>query len=130
MKRVLQFTLVALVLALMSQAVPAQSAGTFRGVLVGHGSAEPNWIYVQSVNGALRRVEISKAEVVWGETVPSSARAAAAKTALKEGAEVRVTAKPGQDGDWQADRVEILNLHATPVQDLPRLSDRLPSDIA
>ena len=130
MKRVLHLGFAALLLLLLSSALPAQTPGTFRGVLVTQGMADPNWIYVQAVNGITRRVEVSKAEVVWGETVPANARVATPKAALKAGAEVRVTATPETSGDWEANRVEILNLHAKPVQEIPRLSDRLPVSVA
>ena len=128
MKRVLQVSAIAIFLLLLTGALAAQTPGTFRGVLVGQ--AQPNWINVQAVNGTTRRVEVSKAQVVWGDTIPANARNASPKDALKDGTEVRVEAVAQPSGDWQANRVEILNLNAKPVQDLPRLSDRLPQNSA
>lgn len=129
MKRLPRITSIALFLLLLAGALPAQTPGIFRGVLVGK-TADPNWINVQSVHGSMRRVEVSQADVVWSDSIPAQTRSASPKEALKEGTEVRVEAVAQPSGDWRANRVEILNLHATPVQDLPRLSDRLPQNTA
>ena len=129
MNRAVRLALVPLVLLLMSTLLPAKTAGVFRGVLVEHGSADANWIYVQAITGLLRRVEVSGAQVIYSDTVPARERASAPRISLKEGAEVRVTAIP-QGDDWKANRVEILSLHAKPVQDVPRLSDRTPVHVA
>lgn len=129
MKRVLSLGILAMVGFVLAGAASAQTPGVFRGVVHGS-SSDPNWIFVQAVNGMSRRVEVSKAEVVWGDTIPASARTASPKAALKEGAEVRVTATSNGSGDWEARRVEILRLQGMPVQDVPRLSDRLPANVA
>ncbi|HEU5453731.1 MAG TPA: hypothetical protein VFU76_17160 [Terriglobales bacterium] len=128
MKRLLPLTSIVLFL-LCAGALSAPTPGTFRGVLVGK-AVDPNWINVQAINGSTRRVEVSKADVVWGDSIPANARSASPKQALKEGTEVRVEAVAQPSGDWEANRVEILNLHATPVQALPRLSDKLPQNVA
>ena len=129
MKRAFRLAFVPLVLLLMNSALPAQTAGVFRGVLVRHGSGDANWIYVQAVTGLMRRVEVSHAQVVYSDDVPARERATVPRSSLKEGTEVRVTAIP-QGGDWKANRVEILNLHAKPVQDVPRISERSPVRVA
>ena len=129
MYRALRIALLPLVFLLLCSALPASTPGVFRGVLVKHNASEANWIYVQAINGTLRRVEVSKAQVVYSDSVPAPQRQAVPRSALKEGAEVRVTATP-QGDDWKADRIEILNLHAKPVLDVPRLSDRSPVHLA
>ena len=84
--------------------------GSFRGTIVDgpHSPAEKNWIYVQSRNGMARRVEVSRARVSYDESVPAASRLARPEEALRAGAEVRVTAEEGSDGEWRASRIEIL----------------------
>jgi len=88
----------------------AGTPGSFRGTIVDgpHDGASKNWIYVQGRNGAARRVNISRARVSYDESVPTAARLAKPEGALTAGAEVRVTAEQGSDGEWKASRVEIL----------------------
>ena len=90
-------------------AVSAGTPGSFRGTIVdGPHSGEKNWIYVQGRNGMARRVDISRARVIYDESVPTAGRLAKPEDALISGAEVRVTAEQGSDGEWKASRVEIL----------------------
>lgn len=89
------------------------SAGTpvsFRGTIVDgpHDAHGKNWIYVQSKNGMARRVEISHAEISYDEDVLAADRVPRPEKALIAGAEVRVTAEQGSDGEWRASSVEIL----------------------
>jgi len=97
----------------LTVAASAGTPGSFRGTIVDgpHDAAGKNWIYVQGRNGMARRVEISHARVVYDESVPSATRLAKPKDALTAGAEVRVTAEQGSDGEWRASEVEILKEH-------------------
>ena len=90
--------------------VRAGTPGSFRGTIVvgPHDSASKSWIYVQSRNGMARRVDISHACVSYDESVPTATRLPKPEDALTAGAEVRVTAEQGSDGEWRASRVEIL----------------------
>ena len=88
----------------------AATPGSFRGTVVegDHGSAAEGWLYVRSRNGSIRRVEISHASFGYDESVPADQRKPAAREQLDIGAEVRVTAEQGSDGEWRASRIEIL----------------------
>ncbi|MGA7460496.1 MAG: hypothetical protein WBW69_09730 [Candidatus Korobacteraceae bacterium] len=87
----------------------AGTPGSFRGTIVdGPHDAGKNWIYVQGRNGMARRVDISRARVSYDESVPTATRLAKPEDALTPGAEVRVTAEQGSDGEWRASQVEIL----------------------
>lgn len=93
----------------------AGTPGSFRGTIIDgpHGGAGTNWIYVQGRNGTARRVDISHARVSYDEDVPTATRLAKPEDALISGAEVRVTAEQGSDGEWKASEVEILKAAAT-----------------
>ncbi len=104
-------SLLALVALLtLGVAVGAGISGSFRGKIVGDAqtAADASWIYVQGRNGMVRRVEISHARVEYDESVPAESRRQKPQQALTAGAEVRVTAKQGSDGEWRATRVEVL----------------------
>ncbi len=93
-----------LVLAIACIATP----GSFRGTIVDNPSAVKGWIYVQGRNGSARRVEISRAKILYGDDVPAAARRPKPEEALIPGTEVRVTAEQDNDGEWHATQVEIL----------------------
>ena len=88
----------------------AGTPGSFRGTIVDAppASSGNRWIYVQSRNGAARRVEISRARVTYDEDIPAADRHGNPADALVPGAEVRVSAEQGSDGEWKASRIEIL----------------------
>ena len=88
----------------------AQTAGSFRGAIVDgtHSAAGKTWIYVQSPNGMARRVDISRARIIYAASVPAAARGHRPEGALTAGVEVRVIAEEGGDGEWRARKVEIL----------------------
>ena len=86
----------------------AGTPGSFRGTIIDGPSADKGWIYIQGRNGMARRVEISHAHVTYDEEVPAADRRAKAEEALIVGAEVRITAEQGSDGEWRASEVEIL----------------------
>ena len=111
-----------LAFALLAIALPAVltagTPGSFRGIIVQAPSAtHTNWIFVQGRNGMARRVDISHARVVYDESVPAANRQAKPQDALIQGAEVRVTAEQGSDGEWRASKVEILKTASGGKQD-------------
>lgn len=100
------FRLFALIVALPVLAVA--TPGSFRGTIIDNPHAAKGWIYVQGRNGTARRVEISRAKILYDEDVPATERRPKPEDALIPGAEVRVTAEQGNDGEWHASQVEIL----------------------
>ncbi len=72
------------------------------------GGPKEGWLYVRSKNGSIRRVDISQAAIAYDEDVPADQRKKPAREQLAVGAEVRVTAEQGSDGEWRASRVEII----------------------
>lgn len=105
----------------------AGTPGIFRGVVILGADHEPGWIMVQGANGQTRRVAISKAQVVYAESVPSKDRQKKPELAIVHGAEVRVTADQDEHGEWRAQRIEILKLKADPPIEPSRRSDNLHS---
>jgi hypothetical protein len=99
-----------LAVALFSSLGRAAAQGSFRGTVVeGDKGASPGaWLYVRGRNGSIRRVDISQAVISYDETVPADQRKSSAREQLVVGAEVRVTAEQGSDGEWRATRVEII----------------------
>lgn len=92
----------------------AATAGTFRGIVITGPDHEPGWIMVRGANGQMRRVKIASAEVVYAETVPSKERHKSPQESIVHGAEIRVTADQDENGEWRAQRIEILKLKADP----------------
>ena len=91
----------------------AATLGEFRGKIINPPyQPEPvstsSCIYVLGRNHLVRKVVIQKAEIIYGASVPTEERRPHPATSLLEGAEVRVTATQGKDGNWQAKQVEIL----------------------
>jgi hypothetical protein len=87
--------------------------GTFQGRVIDPPANQPlsqGWIYVQGRNHMLRRVEVSHANIVFGESVPVSQRHPCSLDCLMAGQEIRVTAEQDHSGEWRAKRVEILKL--------------------
>jgi len=86
------------------------TSGSFRGTVVegDQGSPKPGFLYVQGRNGSIRRVDISQASIEYDEDLPPDQRKAQAREQLVVGAEVRVTAEEGKDGEWRASQVEII----------------------
>jgi hypothetical protein len=106
-------TLRAWALILGFATLASATPGSFRGTIVDNPNAMKGWIYVQGRNGSARRVEISHAKIAYDEDVPAAERNAKPEEALVPGSEVRVTAEQGSDGEWHAERVEILKSAAT-----------------
>ena len=115
-----------LLLAPLFAATPA----SFRGKVIEVASPQPDpnqrIIFVVSKNGALRKVEIGAAKVVFSEELPPKDRAGEASAALKHGAEVRVVAEENGHGVWKARSVEILRLPGAKVD--PPKPDPHPDD--
>jgi hypothetical protein len=87
--------------------------GLFQGRVVeppASHAAVPGWIFVQGRNRLLRRVEVSHADIVFGEKVPVSQRHKCSMECLTAGQEVLVLAEQDGSGEWRAKRVEILKL--------------------
>jgi len=106
-------------------------SGTFRGVIVHPrlGEASHGWSYVKGRNGNLRRAEVSHARVLYAGSVPERLREQIPARALKEGAEVRVTASQDGNGEWRASRVEILKAGKVHHRKRPQarpVNDRAP----
>lgn len=118
-----------LTLTLLLAALPLSAVdGTFRGKVIDPPSnvpAAPGWIFVQGRNKALRRVNVSHADVVFGEDVPASERRKCDSECLSPGLDVRITAKQDSNGEWLAKRVEILHL-TTQNNQVANLSHDLP----
>ncbi len=121
MKR-LAFLLAALLLAGLLP-LSAEISGTFRGIIVHAPAGEPTqgWIYVAGRNGNLRRAEVSHAQVLYAGGVPLRFRQKDPSQALKEGAEVRVTASQDGKGEWRASRVEILKVRESHHRKRPQV---------
>jgi hypothetical protein len=95
--------------------LPTASAvdGTFRGKVTDPPANEPSvkgWIFVEGRNHMLRRVEVTHADIVFGEEVPASERRKCNADCLSAGQEVQITAHQDEKGEWRAQRIEILKL--------------------
>lgn len=105
----------------------AATPGTFRGVLVEAPTASrtDGWIFVKGKNGMLRKVEIKSAAIHYEDTFPRAKRKPSAKSSLKPGIEVRVTATQGKDGEWHASDVEIVDPDAEEIPPDPDPDHRM-----
>ena len=106
MKRLLAATIICFSIASFA------ASGTFRGTLVGDpvNQDSHHWVYLQSPNGSIRRVEISRAELVYADEIGRQRHPAKASDALQKGTGVRVTASQDESGEWAATRVEIVQM--------------------
>jgi hypothetical protein len=84
--------------------------GSFTGQVVNGPNLDANkkWVYVQGPRGPVRRVDVSAAKVRFGASVSKRDRDAKPDDAIREGAQVRVTASQDGDGEWKASAVEIV----------------------
>jgi hypothetical protein len=105
---------VAAILLVSAAILWAETPGSFRGVVIHGPDMTPGWMYLKGANGQVRRVGISRAEVVYAAAVPASERQKLPALSIASGAEVRVTAQQDKNGEWRATRIEILTLHASP----------------
>jgi hypothetical protein len=86
------------------------ASGSFVGQVVNGPSfdAGKKWVFIQGAHGSVRRVEISAAKIVFGSSVGKQDRDARPEDAVREGAQVRVTASQDGQGEWRASLVEIV----------------------
>ena len=100
-----------LIAAAILPALLSAAPGNFRGTIVEPPSGEEKGkvLYIKGRNGMVRRVDITAASVVYESTVPESRREKRPASALKSGIEVRVTADQGDNGDWKASEIEIVD---------------------
>ncbi len=115
--RAVQSIAAGLVLLLVgAQTLSGSAAGIFRGFVVEAppSEARSGWIYVNSPNGMMRRVKVSKARVYYAQTVPLALRQERPAKSLVSGTEIRVTAEQDGDGEWNASEIEILRLRRRP----------------
>ena len=96
--------------------------GSFRGRVIDgpEGKKASGWLYLESRNHMIRRVEISRAKVTYAESVPREQQAEPAHRALIQGAEVRLTAEQSSDGEWSASEIEILQVSPGPGNSGPK----------
>jgi hypothetical protein len=99
---------------LFSSIASFAASGTFRGTLVEDVVTQDThkWVYLQSANGSVRRVEISHAQLVYGDEVGHHPHSAKASEALRKGVGLRITASQDESGEWAATRVEIVEIPA------------------
>ncbi len=117
----------AVVVLMMCALLWGDTPGIFRGVVIHGPDMTPGWMYLQSANGQVRRVGISRAQVVYAESVPAKERQKMPALSIVSGADVRVTAQQDKNGEWRATRIEILSLHGQlPIEPSER-SDGLSS---
>src|SRR2546423_8534985 len=90
--------------------------GVFQGTIVKssrlNAKTKERWLYVQSRNGSVRKVNIAKALVEYDDDVPAKQRNRQPAEGLALDTEVRITAEQDRNrdgsGDWQAEHVLIL----------------------
>jgi hypothetical protein len=89
----------------------ANTPGIFRGIVIHGPDITPGWMFLKGANGQVRKVGISRAQVVYTDGVPANERQKMAALSIVTGADVRVTAEQDKNGEWRATRIEILSLH-------------------
>jgi len=114
-----------IVLFCATAAIAAFAAlGIFQGEIVKPPQTQDSkWLFVQSRNGNLRRVDISNAKVDYDQSIPQTRRHKAAKEDLRPSVQVRIVADQDERGEWQAKNVLILSLE--PQQ--PKGRDEMPT---
>jgi hypothetical protein len=132
MRRRLLLSSLLLVLVVGSQSAWAGTPGIFRGFIVAapvsqdhySGPKQAGWLYVEGRNHMVRRVALAQAEIIYAAEVPAAERQKDPARSLVKGAEVRVTAEQDGNGEWRAQRVEILKIAPAPKEDerAPRVS--------
>jgi hypothetical protein len=100
----------------ISAAAFAGTPGIFQGRVYQDAKPTPGWIYVQSRNGMMRKVDVSRARVTYSSSVAAADRATDPAQDLAPGAEVRVTAEQDAGGEWRASRVEIIQIQRHQLQ--------------
>ena len=111
-----------------NQTAWAGTPGTFRGFIVAApasqdhsaGAKRAGWLYVEGRNHMVRRVALAESQIIYAAEVPVAERQKDATKSLVEGAEVRVTAEQDANGEWRAQRVEILKIAPATAEKTPR----------
>ena len=102
----------------------ADTPGTFRGIVIHGPDMVPGWMFLKSANGQVRRVSITRAQIVYAAGIPARERQSQPAMSIVTGADVRVTADQDKDGEWRAIKVEILSLHGQlPIEPSERSED-------
>ncbi len=88
------------------------ATGSFTGQVVNGPNLDTNkkWVFIQGPRGPVRRVDINDAKISFGPAVKKKDKAAKPEDAIREGAEVRVTASQDGQGEWKAASVEIVKV--------------------
>jgi hypothetical protein len=109
LRRASQYVVRRLFVPLLAASLAFGTNGSFVGRVVKgpNTDASRNWLYVQSPHGSVRRVDVSAAKIGYAAGVEKKDRA---KDAVREGAQVRVTASQDGEGEWKATKVEIVRL--------------------
>jgi hypothetical protein len=115
--------------------------GVFQGKIVKSTTDHPppsssklpqHWLYIESRNGSVRRVNVSSARVEYDDDFPPKHRRRNPADALRLRAEVRITAEQDHtddgSGDWQAQ--EVLILAPVAAQDRKKDEDKTRPDPA
>ena len=86
--------------------------GSFTGQVVNGPNLDANkkWVFIQGARGPVRRVDINDAKVSFGAEMKKRDKAMKPEDAIREGAELRVTASLDGEGDWKASRVEVVRV--------------------
>jgi hypothetical protein len=96
---------------LFAMAAFAAPVGMFQGRLLQ--KPQGGWLYVVGRNQAVRRVALGQARVTYASSIPVNRRSTDPESLLVAGAEVRVTAEQGSDGEWRAREVVLIHLGPT-----------------
>jgi len=100
----------ALICCFVFLATAFASSGSFVGEIVNGPKLDTSrkWVFVQGPRGSSRKVDITTATISFSPDVPKRDREAPPENAVREGAQVRVTASQDDDGDWKASAVEVI----------------------
>ena len=99
---------------LLAASAFAGTVGVFGGrVVTVSTERSDHWIYIKGHNGLGRRVDVSRARIVYSDQVPANARSTDPADDLRPGALVEVTAEDDH-GEWRAQSVQIVGLPAKP----------------
>lgn len=86
--------------------------GSFTGQVVNGPNLDSNrkWVFIQGPRGPVRRVDVSLAKITFSESVSKNDKNGKPENAIREGAQVRVTASQDGDGEWKASEIEIVKV--------------------
>jgi len=117
---------------LLTSTAHAASPGTFLGEVVKapQGERSVGLLYLMGRDGNVRRVIVTRAAVVYAETVPTGDRVKPARRALIPGAEVRVTALvDAKSGEWTASKVEVIAHQVADLEEESSEEEASPDEI-